>query len=100
HALHACMFTRNLERKRPNRPVPMAGPGLLLGVAHDTAGAFSVDRRDRFRLGGGGIRGGSIIGSTTPDGREVADHPVSTPDLLATICMALGIDPQKQNISN
>lgn len=51
-------------------------------------------------LGGGGIRGGSIIGSTTPDGMEVADRPVSTPDLLATICLALGIDPKKQNMSN
>ena len=31
---------------------------------------------------------------------RVEDRPVSVPDLLATVCMALGIDPRKQNISN
>lgn len=51
-------------------------------------------------LGGGGIQGGSIIGSTTPDGMEVTDRPISTPDLLATICMGIGVNPQKQNMSN
>ncbi len=30
----------------------------------------------------------------------VADRPVTTPDLLATICLALGLDPKKQNVSN
>ncbi len=30
----------------------------------------------------------------------VADRPVTVPDLLATVCAALGIDPQKQNVSN
>ncbi|WP_437194582.1 hypothetical protein [Planctomicrobium sp. SH527] len=26
--------------------------------------------------------------------------PVAVPDLLATICLALGLDPAKQNMSN
>jgi hypothetical protein len=30
----------------------------------------------------------------------IEDRPVSTPDLLATICLAMGLDPRKQNISN
>ena len=51
-------------------------------------------------LGGGGIRGGHIVGSTGKDGMTVEDRPVSTPDLLATICLGLGLDPRKQNISN
>jgi hypothetical protein len=51
-------------------------------------------------LGGGGIQGGAIIGKTSGDGLSVEDRPVSTPDLLATICLALGLDPKKQNMSN
>ncbi len=51
-------------------------------------------------LAGGGIRGGQAIGRTSPDGTTVAERPVSVPDLLATTCRALGIDPMKQNVSN
>jgi uncharacterized protein (DUF1501 family) len=51
-------------------------------------------------LGGGGIRGGQVVGRTSADGTLVEDHPVKVPDLLATICRALGIDPLKQNMSN
>ena len=51
-------------------------------------------------LGGGGIRGGQVVGSTSPDGMSVTDRPVKVPDLLATICHAIGVDPEKQNMSN
>jgi uncharacterized protein (DUF1501 family) len=51
-------------------------------------------------LGGAGIRGGQVLGRTSPDGMSVEDRPVAIPDLLATICLAVGLDPQKQNISN
>jgi uncharacterized protein (DUF1501 family) len=51
-------------------------------------------------LGGGGIRGGAVVGRTSADGRSVEDRPTSVPDLLATICHAMGIDPTKQNMSN
>jgi hypothetical protein len=51
-------------------------------------------------LGGGGIRGGQAVGRTGAGGLEVGDRPVSVPDLLATVCLALGIDPAKQNMSN
>lgn len=51
-------------------------------------------------LGGGGIKGGTVIGRTSASGLEVEDHPVATPDLLATVCLALGIDPAHQNMSN
>ena len=51
-------------------------------------------------LGGGGIRGGSVIGKTSADGAVVKDRPVKVPDLLATVCKALGIDSTKQNLSN
>jgi hypothetical protein len=51
-------------------------------------------------LGGGGIKGGSVAGKTSPDGTTVTDRAVSIPDLLATVCKAMGIDHEKQNLSN
>lgn len=52
-------------------------------------------------LAGGGIRGGQVIGATSSDGTTVeADRPTSVPDLLATACRTLGIDPTRQNQSN
>jgi hypothetical protein len=51
-------------------------------------------------LGGGGIKGGQVIGRTSKDGSTVEERPVSVPDLMATICLALGLDPKKQNPSN
>jgi hypothetical protein len=51
-------------------------------------------------LAGGGIKGGQAVGRTSADGTTVEDRPVSVPDLLATVCAALGIDPMKFNMSN
>jgi hypothetical protein len=51
-------------------------------------------------LAGGGIKGGQVVGKTSADGMEIADRPVTVPDLLATVTMALGMDPRKQNDSN
>jgi len=51
-------------------------------------------------LGGGGIVGGSVVGKTSEDGMEVTDRPVTAPDLLATICTAVGVSPDTENISD
>jgi len=51
-------------------------------------------------LAGGGIKGGQVIGDTGPDGEGVKERPVTVPEFLATVCQALGIDHQKQNLSN
>jgi hypothetical protein len=51
-------------------------------------------------LAGGGIKGGQVIGDTGADGAEIKERPVTVPEFLATICQALGIDHQKQNLSN
>jgi uncharacterized protein (DUF1501 family) len=51
-------------------------------------------------LAGGGIKGGQAFGDTGPDGMSVQDRPVSVPDFLATVCLALGIDPKTQNLSD
>ena len=50
-------------------------------------------------LAGGGIKGGQVVGNTSPDGMMVKDRPVAVPDLLATVCKGLGIDPMGQNDS-
>jgi uncharacterized protein (DUF1501 family) len=51
-------------------------------------------------LAGGGIQGGSVIGKTSADGGTVEERPVTVPDFLATVCLALGIDPTGSNLSN
>ena len=51
-------------------------------------------------LAGGGVKGGQAFGKTSEDGMEVADRPVSVSDFLATVCLALGVDPLKYNASN
>jgi uncharacterized protein (DUF1501 family) len=51
-------------------------------------------------VGGGGIKGGQVVGKTSPDGMKVDDRPTTVSDLMGTICCALGIDPAKQNDSN
>jgi hypothetical protein len=51
-------------------------------------------------LGGGGVRGGQVVGRTSSDGLVVEDRPVSVPDLMATTFRAIGLDPEKQNMSN
>ena len=50
-------------------------------------------------LAGGGIRGGQVYGKTNEAGMEVAENPVETPQLLATICKSLGIDTDTENIT-
>jgi uncharacterized protein (DUF1501 family) len=51
-------------------------------------------------LAGGGIKGGQVVGKTSKDGETVEDTPVTVPDLLATVCKAIGIDPEKANMTN
>jgi hypothetical protein len=51
-------------------------------------------------LAGGGIRGGQVIGKSSADGTTIEERPVTVPDLLSTVCKALGIDPMNQNDSD
>jgi hypothetical protein len=51
-------------------------------------------------LAGGGTKGGQVVGRTSKDGATVEERPVTIPDLLATVCKALGIDPETQHMSN
>jgi hypothetical protein len=42
-------------------------------------------------MGGGGLKGGRVIGASEPRGGKVANRPVSPGDLLATLYKGLGI---------
>jgi hypothetical protein len=50
-------------------------------------------------LGGGGIAGGQAYGKTSDSGEEVVDGKVDVPEVLATLCAALGVDPWTENVS-
>ena len=51
-------------------------------------------------IGGGGIKGGQVVGRTSADGMTVEDRVTTAQDLLATVCKAIGVDSMKQNMSN
>lgn len=44
-------------------------------------------------LGGGGIKGGEVIGATDADGVAVTDRPVDVSNLFATLYKSIGIEP-------
>jgi hypothetical protein len=48
---------------------------------------------------GGGIQGGQAYGKTSADGTEVEEGKVGVGDVLATLCKAVGVDPDTENIS-
>ena len=50
-------------------------------------------------LAGGGLRGGTALGKTDPDGLKGPDTPTSVEDVYATVLSALGLDPSKENIA-
>jgi hypothetical protein len=50
-------------------------------------------------LAGAGIRGGRVLGRTSPSGTDVAERPVGVHDLFCTFCHALGIDPRRENLT-
>jgi hypothetical protein len=47
-------------------------------------------------MAGAGVRPGVVIGKTDGKGGDVADRPIGSPDFMATICHALGIDHSKE----
>ena len=47
-------------------------------------------------IAGGGIKGGTVVGSSDKGGYQPKDRPVRVPDVHATLCHAMGIDPDTQ----
>lgn len=50
-------------------------------------------------MAGCGIQGGQVYGTSTADGSAVQDSPVTVHDLFQTICGALGVNSQHENLS-
>lgn len=50
-------------------------------------------------LAGGGVKGGRVVGATSPDGAEVASRPVAVPELMASIFHAVGVSGDEVNYS-
>ncbi len=51
-------------------------------------------------LGGGGIAGGQAYGRTSDDGVHVEEKKCGVGNVLATLCTALGVDPESQHETN
>jgi hypothetical protein len=50
-------------------------------------------------LAGGGVQGGRAIGSSGPDGTDVAERPVKVSDLFATIYSLVGVPLDRVHVS-
>jgi hypothetical protein len=57
-------------------------------------------RAFNLAVAGGGVKGGQVIGSTSPDGTDVANRPVTVGDLFTSYCHALKINPHKENVAS
>lgn len=57
-------------------------------------------RAFNMALAGGGVKGGQVIGKTDDSGTSVSDRPVAVADLMQTLCAALKIDPNHENMSS
>jgi uncharacterized protein (DUF1501 family) len=60
------------------------------------AGRDHFPRVFNIALAGGGVRGGQVLGGSSADGSEVKDHPVTVPDLMASLCHAMHVDAAKE----
>ena len=69
-------------------------------TVNDNAGRDHFPNAWSCVLAGGGVNGGQAYGRTSPDGTTIQEGKVEVGDLLATLCAALGVDPEKQNISD
>src|SRR5262249_53957847 len=46
-------------------------------------------------LAGGGPKTGQVIGNSGSRGANAEERPISAPDFFATVCRAMGIDPNR-----
>ena len=63
---------------------------------NDNAGRDHYPRVFSAFMAGGGMKGGTVIGSSDENGEEAKDRPIEVADLHATFCHALGIDHEKE----
>ena len=48
-------------------------------------------------MAGGPVRGGQVIGATSPDGMRVVERPLNAQDIMASIAHSVGLDAQRTN---
>lgn len=63
---------------------------------NDNEGRDHYPRAWSVVLAGGGIKGGQVIGGTDDEGAQSVGKPITVPDLFASLCAALGMNPRKQ----
>ena len=74
-------------------------PRMNDGGNGGAAGSMGTPGRDHWGnsmfclLGGGGVKGGQIVGSTTRLGDAPKDRPITPNDIHATVYQVLGVDP-------
>jgi hypothetical protein len=71
-------------------------PRMNDGLGHGKPGRDHWGNSMFCLLGGGGVKGGSIVGSTDRLGQAPKERPLTPPDIHATIYHVLGIDPSTQ----
>jgi DNA-binding transcriptional ArsR family regulator len=69
--------------------------GLVKKCAHGREQLVSVNRARLRRAAGGGIKGGTIVGSTDEYGYKAEDNRKSVNDLHATILHQMGLNHEK-----
>jgi hypothetical protein len=78
---------------------------LWMGEFGRTPAINGAGGRDHFPnawscvLAGGGIRGGQAYGRTSADGTQVEETMVGIGDVLATLCAAVGVPPDSENMT-
>jgi hypothetical protein len=65
-----------------------------------TAGREHYPHAFNAVLAGCGVQGGRVVGATDRLGAEVVERPITVEDLFCTFCLALGMDPRRENQSN
>jgi arylsulfatase A-like enzyme len=79
---------------------------LWIGEFGRTPTINNMAGRDHFPaawscvFAGGGVRGGQAFGRTSADGATVEENKVGIGDVLATLCAALGVPPDQENVTS
>ncbi|HEX7896366.1 MAG TPA: DUF1501 domain-containing protein [Planctomycetota bacterium] len=68
-------------------------PRMNAGFQNQPAGRDHWNDAISLLIGGGGVKGGRIVGKTDARGEQIVERPASVGDLHATIYHVLGIDP-------
>jgi uncharacterized protein (DUF1501 family) len=104
--LVAALFTDLAERGLSEKVLVMLcgefsrTPRMNNGGNGGPAGSMGTPGRDHWGnamfclMGGGGIQGGRIVGSTNRLGESPKDRPLECCDIHATVYHALGVDPK------